>query len=448
MVDRQRYMEILSGQIRCKRAVPLVTKELEAHIEEQKADFLAKGMSESEAEELSVREMGDPVEAGIQMDGIHRPKMNWRLIFVIGLVSAVGLMAWFGLNIRVAGGVNESQGGIYHLFFRYVIYTAAGFLAMVGICYIDYTWLAAKSKKIMLIYSGALLLIPIVNVQPLSDIFSEGYMAAVWLMAFLFLPLCCGVMYGYRGQRISGLLKGTAWMLPVVISLLIYRNRMELLLFLFVLAAVLSYAVGTGTFCIPVKRTLLIIWAVTIILFAGIMKADGFTSFGILPEVYEEFMEQSQDKVQEIIAGSHALGNAGETGGVQGKEFGFAIGVQGEMLEITEVFPMGSEFILTYMAVCFGTFAVAVVSLVVGTLLLRLLALSVKQKNRLGRLMGLGCGLVLFIHAAGYMLVNVGVIMPEQLYCPFVIESRGVIVTYVLLGIMLSIYRYQSISEA
>ena len=255
-------------------------------------------------------------------------------------------------------------------------------------------------------------------------------------------------MYGYRGQGISGLLKGTAWMLPVVISPLIYRNRMEMLLFLFVLAAVLSYAVGTGTFCIPVKRTLLIIWAVTIILFAGIMKADGFTSFGILPEMYEEFMEQSQDKVQEIIAGSHALGNAGETGGVQGKEFEFSIGVQGEMLEITEVFPMGSEFILTYMAVCFGTFAVAVVSLVVGTLLLRLLALSVKQKNHLGRLMGLGCGLVLFIHAAGYMLVNVGVIMPEQLYCPFVIESRGVIVTYVLLGIMLSIYRYQSISEA
>ena len=145
MVDRQRYMEILSGQIRCKRAVPLVTKELEAHIEEQKADFLAEGMSESEAEELSVREMGDPVEVGIQMDGIHRPKMNWRLIFVIGLVSAAGLMAWFGLNIRVAGGVNEPQGGIYHLFFRHVIYTAAGFLAMVGICYIDYTWLAAKS---------------------------------------------------------------------------------------------------------------------------------------------------------------------------------------------------------------------------------------------------------------------------------------------------------------
>ncbi len=447
-MDRQRYMELLGGQIRCKRAVPLVTKELEAHIEEQKADFLAEGMSESKAEELAVKEMGDPVEVGIQMDGIHRPKMNWGLIFLIGLVSAAGLMAWYGLNIRFALGADQTPGDIYHLFLRYVVYTAAGFLAMVGICYIDYTWLAAKAKKIMLVYSGALLLVPIISVQPLGDVFSEGYTAAVWLMAFLFLPLCCGVLYSYRGQGILGLFKGTAWMLPVVISPLIYRNRMELLLFILILAVVLSYAVGTGTFHIPAKWTLFSIWAVTMILFAGIIKADGFTSFGIIPEMYEEFMEQSKDAVQEIVAGSRALGSAGEMRGVQDETLEFSVNVQGESLKITEVFPVGSEFMLTYTAVCFGTFAAAVASLVIGAMLLRLLSLSMKQKNRLGRLMGLGCGLLLLTHAAGYMLVNMGVIIPEQMYCPFVIESKGVIVTYVLLGIILSIYRYQSISEA
>ena len=52
-MNRQEYMEILSGQIRCRQAVPLVIKELEVHIEEQKADFLAEGMPESEAEEMA-----------------------------------------------------------------------------------------------------------------------------------------------------------------------------------------------------------------------------------------------------------------------------------------------------------------------------------------------------------------------------------------------------------
>ena len=77
-----------------------------------------------------------------------------------------------------------------------------------------------------------------------------------------------------------------------------------------------------------------------------------------------------------------------------------------------------------------------------------MISLTVKQKNRLGRLMGIGCGLVLIVHAAGYVLENAGFIAPEQLYCPFTVGGREVIVTYVLLGVMLSIYRYQSISEA
>ena len=34
-MDRRNYLEILSEQIRCKRALPLVTGELEVHIEEQ-----------------------------------------------------------------------------------------------------------------------------------------------------------------------------------------------------------------------------------------------------------------------------------------------------------------------------------------------------------------------------------------------------------------------------
>ena len=40
VMDRRNYIELLSDQIRCKKALPLVTRELEVHIEEQKADFI------------------------------------------------------------------------------------------------------------------------------------------------------------------------------------------------------------------------------------------------------------------------------------------------------------------------------------------------------------------------------------------------------------------------
>ena len=49
-MDRRNYIKLLSDQIRCKKALPLVTRDLEVHIEEQKADFMAEGMTEREAD--------------------------------------------------------------------------------------------------------------------------------------------------------------------------------------------------------------------------------------------------------------------------------------------------------------------------------------------------------------------------------------------------------------
>ena len=67
----EEYLTILTDQIWCRMAREDVRKELLCHIEDQKAAFL------SEAEEAAVREMGDPVETGNELDRIHRPKMAW-----------------------------------------------------------------------------------------------------------------------------------------------------------------------------------------------------------------------------------------------------------------------------------------------------------------------------------------------------------------------------------
>lgn len=77
-MDRRRYIQTVTDQIRCKRALPLVTKELEDHIEDQKCDYMTEGMEPSEAEEAAVLEMGDPVEVGIEMDGFTDQKWHGK----------------------------------------------------------------------------------------------------------------------------------------------------------------------------------------------------------------------------------------------------------------------------------------------------------------------------------------------------------------------------------
>ena len=85
------YLEIVSEQIRCRRAKQMILKELEGHIEDQKLDYMADGMNADEAEEEAVRQMGDPVETGMELDRIHRPRMDWKLVAVIVVLSLAGL---------------------------------------------------------------------------------------------------------------------------------------------------------------------------------------------------------------------------------------------------------------------------------------------------------------------------------------------------------------------
>ena len=48
-LDRQEYLKSLTEQIRTKRARTMVAEEVEAHIEDQKQDFMAHGLGEEEA---------------------------------------------------------------------------------------------------------------------------------------------------------------------------------------------------------------------------------------------------------------------------------------------------------------------------------------------------------------------------------------------------------------
>ena len=39
--------------------------------------------------------MGDPVEVGIEMDQIHRPKMAWKMIGLIAILNLAGILLMY-----------------------------------------------------------------------------------------------------------------------------------------------------------------------------------------------------------------------------------------------------------------------------------------------------------------------------------------------------------------
>lgn len=73
-MDVHEYLKKVSDQILEPGIRGEIEKELNAHLEDQKEAFMMDGMEEAEAEEAAVLEMGDPVEVGIRLNEIHKPK--------------------------------------------------------------------------------------------------------------------------------------------------------------------------------------------------------------------------------------------------------------------------------------------------------------------------------------------------------------------------------------
>ena len=127
------YLMTVSEQIRCRRAWPMIEKELRDHIEDQKIDCMAEGMTEKEAEEEAVRQMGDPEETGMSLNHIHRPRMDWKLLAVAFLLAAVGLLLQWMTYQQPDSAYKAAE------VWRQVRYSAAGFVIMILLCFMDYS---------------------------------------------------------------------------------------------------------------------------------------------------------------------------------------------------------------------------------------------------------------------------------------------------------------------
>lgn len=91
-MEKQEYLSLLTEQIRCKRARPMIANEIAKHIEDQTEAYEAGGLPHPKAVSESLRQMGDPIEAGVALDRIHRPKTEWSMILIILALTVFGII--------------------------------------------------------------------------------------------------------------------------------------------------------------------------------------------------------------------------------------------------------------------------------------------------------------------------------------------------------------------
>lgn len=425
----EEYIKLLLEQIRCKKAHPYIREEIQGHMEEQVMDNLALGMSQAEAEQAAVKDMGSPIEAGIALDRVHRPRIAWGMLALMALISIVGMLVHHIISKQAGNEAMNSSG--------FMLHTIIGFVFMFIVYHMDYSVIARFSKIIATAFIG----IGIYGLINGLTVYGTIFYVRIWgnislfSLLMLYVPLYGGIIYKYHGLGYGALLKSILWMLvPVIIAFHLPSLPLAMIL-LVSMSVVLTVALAHDWFKVAKKKVIAALWICELGLPIG-----GLT-FGYMFKLLAAYQRA---RIQAFFT------NSGEANYVTSllrsllSDCQF-IGNSGR--ELVGTLPeYNNSFILSYMFSTYGLLMGILICCVLAALIIMIFAISFKQKNQLGMCMGCGCGMIILLNVVINVGENIGILPITQTFLPFFSTGgSNIVVCYILMGIILSIYRHKNI---
>lgn len=419
-MEMHEYLDALKDQIRCVKARDYAAEEVENHIKDQARAYQKEGIEEAEAVARAVRQMGDPVEVGVELDRIHRPCMDWKLVAFAGILSIAGLA------IQYAFGMEQADLG---LFFRQCLYTGIGILLMAAVCFVDYSIIGKYAFVLWGILSGFVLLVvlfgPTLNG---SYLYIRNYI-------YLYVPVFAGILYHYRNGGAGALIKCGLFHL---VSMMIAMTAVTVPVCLDVTVICLlmtSAAIWKQWFAVKRRSALAGLWLTAILLPVLMVGIGMITMLPYQIARVEAMINPSADPygagyvpamIRETLQKSVWIGKA-------------PFQMQGRPESVH------TDYVLIQLISGYGLLAAAGVLSVIAGFVIHIFHISLRQKNQLGQVLGMGCCLVFALQTLHYVMLNLGVgIVTTGM--PFLSYGRSpVLVTSVLVGLLLSIYRYKNI---
>lgn len=420
----EEYLQTLTGQIRYERARQPIEEEIRSHLEDQSEAYQLDGMSEEEAEEAAVLEMGDPVETGLSLDQIHRPKMPWSSIGFFMFLGLLGLAVQF-LTVSVFYG--EVNGTVN--FGRQLVFLLIGFIVMAAVCYFDYGNLIRHAPRLysclyfILLFGGDTFGAEVNGVRRWIMLGSTGFGMDITLLVLLFIPLYAALLCQSRGGGYGTVLLNIGLMAMPLYLMFKIPSMAGMLVLAVSFSFLLSFYICKGGYRVAKKHALLMFWGPAAVMAAVLLMLQNKT-YGItrIQRLFGlgEGISYTLETVRKILHGAVWIGEGSYAG--------------------EGILPF-SDYMLVYLISKLGIAAGFAVILLAAGMLLYLYRKAFGQGNECGRMLGISCATAFLAQFIFYLLSNLGVISITG-YCPFLSSGlTGTLMTYLMLGILLSVLR-------
>lgn len=429
-MNRTEYLDSLTEQIRNKHAKELVLAEITAHIEDQREAYLLEGMEEEKAEEMAVKEMGNPVDTGIQLDRIHRPKTDVWMLGAMVILTLIGIIMQ---SIIVAQYDNSVVSNTYQM--RTIQYNLIGLAVMALVYFGDYRVLGRH-------------IWPIYGVYLAGSIFTLHFLLFAYhqhirfghTVSILFVPLFAAICYRFRGQKGRGVFKAAALLCLNTLLLLLSGTYISATMFLSFITCLITLCAAAGKGIFGGRKKLQ-----TGILAAAIVGIPAlfFGDVLLLGGRFFHLAEYQIMRIQVMLNPSLYADAAGyQTLLVRDQLSGASLFGGGTVGKVGELSGAWCDYVLICLTAYFGLIVAFLVVGIIAACFLRALHISLIQGNRLGFLLGISCSSILILKTVVYVAMNFGIGLTVSIDMPFLTYGlHCTIINFLFMGIILSVHR-------
>ncbi|MGF2614772.1 FtsW/RodA/SpoVE family cell cycle protein [Rossellomorea aquimaris] len=415
---RSEFLDAVTSHMKSAEAGSFVSRELNDHINCEKKRLIEKGMTEEEAENAAIRQMGNPAEIGRDFNKIHRPKVDWWLTSLLLITMCFSFLPMLIWNVS----------GSDHFLKMRAAATVLGLGLVFTLMMIDYRKLVRFQ---WLLFGAGVLILGLINFVPNlfvngKPFFDIGPLILESTMALPFLYLGWSCLFSKEGYNV--------WK-----AILLYIGTLYLFLMSVNFSLVLIYSVMVFIMMLASRTSLRKKKIITAGSFAILLSYSTFFLSAVQPYQKERLLAFiNPDRFAEssgylYIRLKEAFSQAGWFGQFGREEF----------------IPSGhTDFVFASFTYQFGWLLGLVLLAVLGLLMGRMMVNASKIKDPFGKMLifgGVTLFTVQFLYNIGMML---GFLPLIGISLPFI--SYGLMPTIlnsVVVGIVLSVYRRKDIVQ-
>ncbi|SNS29480.1 cell division protein FtsW, lipid II flippase [Anaerovirgula multivorans] len=430
------FLNKVSEQIQYKSVLGSISEELKSHIYELTDGYIEDGMSEDEAIQKAVKQMGNPVHIGKELNKTHRPKTEWSIISLLGAMVLIGGIALFSIASDQASLLNLDQ-----FLKSYLIYTFIG----IGVCtacyFFDYTKLEKYSLFIFIVTIAFLF----ISQKSSAHVYGVPY---IRIGGFSFNPVSIALPFylisfsGLTNKWVPGnimdMLKILGLASLAVLTLLFHPSFSNAMLLSGGFIILITIAVMGKGFVGNRKRILTSIYgSVTLgilLLLLHILGQGGYKAARLLV-----FLNPNSDPSGAGYI-NFLLNEMLSSAKLFGKSDNLYLTIEGvNRIALPEI---NTDFVFAYIVSAFG-WIIGMVTIMVITLAVVRMFLATRKINHLyGKYLACSIVSVFTLQALGNILMNIGMAPILGFSLPF-ISYGGInfVVNMALIGVLLGVYR-------